>query len=120
MIRIAVVDDERQEREQLQKYYVKLQAEISEELDIHAFSLGEELLANYEYSYDLICLDIDMNGKDGIETAKEIRKLDAEVIIMFITIYYCLHCFCVERTGWKISAGIVLCNLCLRNAAYRI
>ena len=35
--------------------------------------------------YDLVCLDIDMEGRDGIETAKEIRKQDEEIQIIFVT-----------------------------------
>lgn len=85
MIKIAVVDDERVERETLHQYYQKLQIEIHEELNIHAYGSGEELLKDYDGSFDLICLDIDMGGKDGISIAKEIRKQDEQVLLIFIT-----------------------------------
>lgn len=85
MVKIAIVDDEKKERDTMLDYSRKLQKEISEELNICMFASGEELLSNYDCSFDLICLDIDMEGIDGIHTAKEIRRQDERVIIIFIT-----------------------------------
>lgn len=85
MIKIAVADDERGERELLEKYYRELQKELCEELEIYLFESGDALLEGYDSSYDLVCLDIDMEGKDGISTAKEIRAQDSHVLIVFIT-----------------------------------
>lgn len=85
MIKTAVVDDELKERNILIQYFRKLQSELREEVEVYAFSSGDELLKDYDSSYDLICLDIDMKGKDGIRTAKEIRKKDEGVVIIFIT-----------------------------------
>lgn len=44
-----------------------------------------EFLSSKDRQYDLVCLDIDMEGRDGIETAKEIRKQDEEIQIIFVT-----------------------------------
>lgn len=85
MIKVAVVDDEKQELERMISYLKRLQTELSEELAYVTFCSGEMLLEEYDYSFDLICLDIDMDGLDGIETAKRIRALDDQVLLMFIT-----------------------------------
>lgn len=85
MIRIAIVDDEQQERDNLLCFFERLQKRLNEEIDVRPFTSGEQFLFEEDWNFDLICLDIDMNGRDGIETAREIRKKDAEVIIMFIT-----------------------------------
>lgn len=85
MIKIAVADDERKERELLENYYRELQKELCEELEIHLFESGDALLEVYDSSYDLVCLDIDMDGRDGISTAREIRMMDTQVVIVFIT-----------------------------------
>ena len=85
MIKIAVIDDEKDEREKLLGYYQRLRTEVHEELDIHTYLSGDELLNTGDISFDLICLDIDMEGLDGISTAKEIRKKDDQVIIIFVT-----------------------------------
>lgn len=85
MIKIAIVDDEQTEINILRHYYEDMAGDLKEELDIHEFLSGEELLKGYDCSYDLVCLDIDMDGKDGISIAKEIRCLDEQVLIIFVT-----------------------------------
>ncbi len=85
MIKIALVDDEREERERLLGYCRDLRKEVMDELDVRTFASGDEFLSRQGESYDLICLDIDMEGRDGISTAKEIRKTDSQVIIIFVT-----------------------------------
>ena len=85
MIRIAVIDDEQEEQERLLGYYQRLREEVHEDLDIHTYLSGDEFLSVQEEPFDLICLDIDMDGLDGISTAKEIRKKDEQVIIIFVT-----------------------------------
>lgn len=85
MVKIAIVDDEQMERDTLQQYFKTLQQEVREELSIHAYASGEELLEHYDDSYDLVCLDIDLDGKDGISIAGEIRKRDEQVVLIFIT-----------------------------------
>ena len=85
MIRIAVIDDEKEEQERLLGYYQRLREEVHEDLDIHTYLSGDAFLSAQDASFDLICLDIDMDGLDGISTAKEIRKNDEQVIIIFVT-----------------------------------
>ena len=44
-----------------------------------------EILEDYRPAYDLILLDIEMKHLDGMETARRIRELDPEVMLVFIT-----------------------------------
>ena len=37
------------------------------------------------HSYDIIFMDIFMDGMDGVETAEQIRKFDSHVILIFLT-----------------------------------
>lgn len=85
MIRVGIVDDEQRERETLRGFFHRLQAEIHEEILVREFSSGESLLDGYDFSCDLICLDIELGSKDGIDTARAVRKMDENVTILFIT-----------------------------------
>jgi DNA-binding LytR/AlgR family response regulator len=85
VVKIAIVDDEEIEREQLKSFFNKLSKVISEELDIVTYESGEALLEEYDQSLDLICLDIQMQGRDGIDIAKQIRVMDSQVILIFVT-----------------------------------
>lgn len=55
-------------------------------MDIFCFQSGEEFLAVFEeHSFDMVFMDIYMNGITGIETAKEIRKTDKHCLLIFLT-----------------------------------
>jgi DNA-binding LytR/AlgR family response regulator len=58
------------------------------ELSLHAFSSGEALLFHLEESpnqADIIYLDILMEAINGIETARQLRKLGCQAEIIFLT-----------------------------------
>lgn len=80
MIQIAVVDDEKIIREQIKNLIENRQTECR----IDIYSSGEELLAAKKY-YDLIFLDIQMDGMNGIEIARKMREQSAESVLIFIT-----------------------------------
>lgn len=85
MIKVGIVDDEQKERDTLREFFRRLQKENHEEIVVQEYSDGESLMEQYDFSCDLICLDIELGGKSGIDTAKEIRKIDEKVILIFIT-----------------------------------
>lgn len=85
MIKVGIVDDEQKERDTLREFFHRLQKENHEEIVVQEYSDGESLMEQYDFSCDLICLDIELGGKSGIDTAKEIRKIDENVILIFIT-----------------------------------
>lgn len=84
MFKIAIVEDESMYKEQLQAYLQKYQLERKEKLDIAIFQDGEDIIDGYR-GFDIIFMDIQMQFMDGMTTAKKIRELDQEVIIIFIT-----------------------------------
>ena len=59
--------------------YVKLNYEVLE------FVSGEDLLSNYPNNIDLLFLDIQMNGLNGMDVARRIREFDNNVEIIFTT-----------------------------------
>lgn len=85
MYKIAIVDDEKEARDCICESMERLGKEISEELELKCFDSGESFLLGFDGSYDMICLDIDMGSLSGIETAKEIRKTDGKVCLIFVT-----------------------------------
>lgn len=86
-MRIAVCDDERQicelMKEKIQKYYFADQIEFR----VETFESGDQLLTSDLSQIDVLFLDVDMPGKNGMETAKEIRKENREMLIIFLTAY---------------------------------
>ena len=80
MIRIAIVDDEKVIREQIKKLIEKKQTDC----EIDTYGTGEDLL-KADSVYDIIFLDIQMEGMNGIETAKALRQKADNTVLIFIT-----------------------------------
>ena len=80
MIRIAIVDDEKVIREQIKKLVEKKQNDC----EIDTYGTGEDLL-KADSVYDIIFLDIQMNGMNGIDTARALRQKADNTVLIFIT-----------------------------------
>ena len=85
MIKIAIVEDEHAYAMQLQDYLHQYENETGEVFEISLFSDGDEIVNKYRPIYDIILMDVEMKFMDGMSAAEEIRKVDTEVVIMFIT-----------------------------------
>ena len=85
MVKIALVDDDANYREELLGYLKQYEQESGEKFHITTFADGDEILDGYTAAYDIILMDIAMEFVDGMETAERIRKMDSEVVIIFIT-----------------------------------
>ena len=85
MLRLAVVDDDSATRQLLCSYLEQYRQECGEPIKVTEFTDGDELVEAYRSQFDLILLDVEMKFLDGMSTARAIRQMDAEVIIIFIT-----------------------------------
>ena len=84
MYKIAVCDDVSVDIDNI----VQIIKKKSNESNIFGISYflyksGNDLLKNINERFDVIFLDIQMGKMDGSEVAKLIRKVDAEVILVF-------------------------------------
>lgn len=77
---IAICDDEITIREQIKNLIEK--QELNYTLKI--FSSGQELI-EAKLQFDIIFLDIQMEGINGIEAARKLRERGEEAILIFIT-----------------------------------
>lgn len=79
-MKIAVCDDEKSIREMLRN---KICMEYPE-ADISFYESGEALLA-HDGIIDILFLDIQMMGINGMETARVLRKKNKDTILIFVT-----------------------------------
>jgi DNA-binding LytR/AlgR family response regulator len=85
-LNIAICDDEKRSREELHKILICCET-LLPDTSVFGFSSGIELINEYQKrrNFDLIFLDIDMPELSGIETGRNIREMDNDVLLVFLT-----------------------------------
>ena len=78
MISIAIVEDEKMYAQQLEEYLHQYEKDNGELFDITVYADGDQIVNKYKSQFDIILMD-------GMSAAEEIRKIDTEVVIIFIT-----------------------------------
>ncbi|WMJ82050.1 LytTR family DNA-binding domain-containing protein [Clostridium sp. MB40-C1] len=84
MLKIAVCDDENNQRQEIVHMIDKALNLNNEQHKITEFSNGEQLMLS-TWNFDIYFLDIKMDKLTGIEVAKKIRLVNERAIIIFIT-----------------------------------
>lgn len=85
MFQIAICDDEEIFIYTLKGNLDRYAADTGVEFCYRTYSDGSELLAKYQPDLDLIFMDIKMEKLNGLKTAEEIRKMDSNVGLVFLT-----------------------------------
>lgn len=89
MLRIGICDDQMEARDTLRFALEKVIREGSEQI-VYEFSTGESAvrwLEKHPGEIDLLFLDVEMKGINGMEAAGQIREFDKELCIVFVTGY---------------------------------
>ena len=84
---IAICDDERQICQLLQNKIERYYFSQDLPFNIHIYEDGNNLLESNLNKIDVLFLDIDMPGKNGMEIANEIRRFNKDLLIVFLTAY---------------------------------
>ncbi len=100
MLRVAICDDEAAARDALHILLEKVLMENTEEI-VYEFSTGAgavSWLKKHPGEIDLLFLDVEMDGLNGMECAEKIREFDKNLMIVFVT-GYADYVFDGYRTG---------------------
>ena len=85
MISIAICEDNAIQMQYVVDIINKYSIKENMDFIIDKFTCGEDLLNSSHSKYNVIFLDIKMQGISGIDTAKEIRETNEEVEIILLT-----------------------------------
>lgn len=98
-MKVAVLDDTREDAERLLNYINQFQKEQECLIETDIYHASLDFLEEYHSQYDVIFLDIEMPGEDGLKVAHEIRQKDIAVGIIFVTniAQYAIH-------GYEVNA----------------
>lgn len=106
MIKIAIIDDEKEMSSILSNYVNKYAKEKNIDINMDIFQSSTDFLTNYS-GYDIIFMDIKIkNDIDGMETARRLRLKDSSTTLIFVTSY---EQFAVK--GYEVMAFDFIINL---------
>lgn len=105
MYKVAIVEDEWESYESLQKCLEEYTKEYGDEFNVVRFKNGMDFLDSYHPDYDIIFMDIDMPQMNGIQTAAHVRKTDSKVIIIFVTFFakYAIRGYSVDAFDYVVK-----------------
>lgn len=90
MLRIGICDDDSEARFLLKTSLERIAEARSIDILVYEFSSGENTLKWLKTragETDVLFLDIEMDGMDGMSTARKIRETDNSLVIIFVTGY---------------------------------
>ena len=87
--KIAICDDSDADRQYVLDMVNRWAVQVGHQVHIDTFTSAENFLFHYagESDYDILLLDIEMGAMDGVAMAKQLRKTNDTVQIVFITGY---------------------------------
>lgn len=98
-MKIAIIDDSVTDANVLKDYLHQYSENSGKEFNIDYYEASIDFLEEFHNQYDVLFLDIEMPGSDGLTVAREIRKKDSSVAIVFVTN---MAQFAIE--GYKVNA----------------
>lgn len=90
-MKVAICDDELNHCGLLERYILKISEKyINLIVDIDVYQSGEEILrmiTTEKVRPQILFLDMEMSGINGIETARKLRGIDRSMLIIYVTSY---------------------------------
>lgn len=85
MINVAIIEDDILSQNDIKEFLNKYGTEKNEIFNTSLFTSAEQFLGNYKAEYDLILMDIELPGMNGMEASKKLRQIDNNTTLVFIT-----------------------------------
>ena len=85
MLKVAIVEDDRTNANELIEFLKIYEKDSDEVFDISHFENGLAILGKGKFDYDIVFMDVEMPKMNGMETAKQLRKLDDGFCLIFVT-----------------------------------
>ena len=89
-LKLAICDDDAKQRDYLTDIVTAWGKKNRHLIELKQYVCADSFLFDYEEEkdFDILLLDVEMPGRSGVELAKEVRKDNQAVQLIFITGFY--------------------------------
>lgn len=105
MYRVAIVEDEWESYESIQKCFDEYSKEYNEVFNIVHYKNGMDFIENYKANFDMIFMDVNMPQLNGLQAAAQLRQLDSKVVLIFVTFFakYAIKGYAVDALDYVVK-----------------
>ncbi len=84
-MRVVIVEDDAASKQRLEACLRQYEAECGTQFSIQWYENGFDFLEKWHQDAEIVFMDVDMPGMNGIETARRMRESDPNVVLIFVT-----------------------------------
>ncbi len=85
MLRTAIIEDSAEDTRLLQAHLQRFYAETGEAFHATCYADPATFLTEYAGGFDLVLMDIELPGMNGMDCARRLREIDGGVTLIFVT-----------------------------------
>lgn len=87
VLRIAIVANDVNADEQMQTFIHRYARSEGLEVFLDEFDRADKFLSRYKPIYDIVFMEIELPGLNGMDAAKRLRSMDSNVVLVFVTAF---------------------------------
>ncbi|MCR5515497.1 MAG: LytTR family DNA-binding domain-containing protein [Lachnospira sp.] len=85
MLNIALVENDSDDAKTFCEIAGEFFSQNNEQYKINVYTSAEVFLHNYSHQYQMIFMDIELDGMNGMDAAHKLREIDTDVLLIFLT-----------------------------------
>ncbi|WP_458457313.1 LytR/AlgR family response regulator transcription factor [Pseudobutyrivibrio sp.] len=85
MLNIALIENDKDDEKTFCDITDSFFKQQNEQYEISVFTAAEDFLASYKHQYQIVFMDIELDGINGMDAAHKLREIDSDVLLIFLT-----------------------------------
>ncbi len=105
MLRVAIVEDEDAQAKRMETGLRQFFGKTDTAYSAVRYAHGMDFIQAYKKPFDIVLMDIEMPVMNGLETARELRRIDSSAVLIFTTRMgqYAIHGYEVNAIGYMLK-----------------